>query len=275
MATQADNALIRMVEQIQRHGVEVQSRNSLTKRCMNLMVTFDRAPLVTIRRTAWKNALREMEWTMSGSSNIKDLHEKVHSWWKPWADESGEINNNYSKQFRRQVGHDGEAYIEFDQIAHMLQLLKTDPYSRRNVMTTWNSAEMASTKTPITNCHGSLIQAFVDPDNRVHLTMHQRSCDMLLGVPHDWIEYWALLQYLAHQSGRDVGTFTWIGGDCHIYEAHFELAQEMVQEFKSLDRKLNQVELVYAPSGSEFKADDFSINGSYEPLIKTRAKMIV
>lgn len=250
-------------------GSTIQSRNSETRRSRNLLATFNTTPLVSIRRTAWKNAIREMEWFLSGSSNIKDLHPKVHSWWKPWANENGDVFNNYSKQFRLQDGY-------MDQIGYMINTIKNDPSSRRNVITTWNTAEMVHPDTPITNCHGTVIQAFVDPDDSLHLTMYQRSCDMVVGVPHNWIQYWALLMYLAHKTNKSVGTFTWIGGDCHIYKNHYELAREIVNTgFRIPVRNLLDINLIYTPSSEDFLAEDFSLDSEYNPILKTSAKMVV
>jgi len=294
-----NDAFRQALKHILGNGKPVKTRNENTLRSRNLMYTFTSTPLVSIRRTAWKNALREFEWFMSGSSNINDLHEKVHPWWKPWADETGEIKNNYSKQFRKFVGlqqvvdyyddadteddlygdtqhitheSDPEDY-GFDQIEVFKHGIKEHPFSRRNLITTWNTSDMQAEGTPITNCHGTVIQAFVEPDdNSLHLTMYQRSCDMVLGVPHNYIQYWAFLMWLAHHGGRKVGTFTWIGGDCHIYPDHMDMAKRIVQGGGAASAA---PQLVYTPTSEDFKADDFSLDGEYQPLIKESLKMTV
>lgn len=249
-------------------GKEIQSRNAKTIRDVGLRCKFSTSPLVSVRRTAWKSALREMEWFLSGSNNINDLHESVQKWWKPWADKDGLIEHNYSKQFRQFHGQDGH----MDQIDFVIKTLKNKPFSRRNVITTWNSSDMISA--PITNCHGTVIQFFVDPDKSLHMLMYQRSCDMIVGVPHNWIQYWAFLQYLASVTDLHVGTFQWIGGDCHIYEEHVDLAREIVDKiFKGKDTYTP--ELVYNSTGDEFKSTDFSLDGKYEPLIRKSARMVV
>lgn len=251
-------------------GSDMQARNSMTKRNMNLTATFTKTPLITLRTTAWRNALREFEWFLSGSNNINDLHPKVRPWWIPWANTAALIPNNYSQQFRNFVGRKKSC----DQIQYMIDTLIKDPGSRRNVITTWNTADMIDEDTNITNCHGSVIQAFVNPDNTVHLTMYQRSADLLLGVPHNWIQYWAFLHYLAHRSGRDVGSFTWIGGDCHIYESHLEMAKKICNY--AADRAYYDIpNLVYTPTSDEFKAEDFSLDAKPQFLIKEKLEMIV
>lgn len=261
-----------MIEKIMCEGSFVDTRNSTTKRLRNLQTTYTQTPLVTVRCTAWKNALREMEWFLSGSSNINDLHEKVRHWWQPWADKKGIIQNNYSKQFREFQG----TGINVDQINYLKNAIQKHPYSRRSVITTWNTADMIAPFTPITNCHGTVIQAFVEPaDNSLHLTMYQRSSDMVLGLPHNLIQYWAFLMYLAHRGERSVGSFTWIGGDCHIYEDHFDLVDEMSEALKKAPKNEILPALEYNPTDNEFKADDFSLDIKYKPLLKKPAKMIV
>lgn len=255
-----------LLREIMEDGVEVDTRNSVCKRVMNQKITFNQTPVVSVRRTAWKSAIREMQWFLSGSSNIKDLHPGVHKWWAPWADENGEIHNNYSKQLRSFTDH------LFDQVAYLQNAIKNHPYGRRSVITTWNTQEMMDPRTPITNCHGTVIQAFVNPDNTLHLTMYQRSSDMVLGMPHNWIQYWAFMMYLAHHGGRKPGSFTWIGGDCHIYEVHYEAAKEIYEADVS---GISTPQLIYTPSSTDFKADDFTLSGDYKPLIKKSLPMVV
>lgn len=281
MSNQVNLKFSNMLSDILLQGTEVDTRNSITKRRMNQQVTFNHTPLVTVRRTAWKSALREMEWFLTGSNNIKDLHPSVHKWWAPWANESGYIHNNYSKQFRRFDGHGhrgGAKYCDdVDQIGYLLDAIKNHPFSRRSVITTWHTHDMLSPNTPITNCHGTVIQAFVEPDNSLHLTMYQRSSDMVVGLPHNFIQYWALIMWLAHRCGRTIGSFTWIGGDCHIYKDHYDLAQRMVDEArKDYDNGTAPVpNLIYNPTSEEFKADDFSLDSKYEPMLRESAKMVV
>ena len=266
---QVDNKFSIMLEEILTKGSLVLTRNSQTKRYKNLTASFSSTPLLSVRKTAWKNALREMEWFLSGSNNIKDLHPNVHSWWTPWADSKGIINNNYSIQLRSFMGHSGSA----DSLELLLEGIKHHPFSRRNVITTWNTADMFDKKTPITNCHGSLIQALVEPeDNSLHITMVQRSADMVLGVPHNWIQYWALLLFLASNTGTKPGSLFWHGVDCHIYQDHEQTANSIT----SLDKtNIKTPQLIYKPTSSQFKADDFYLEGGYNPIITQKLNMTV
>lgn len=269
-----DIIYIKLLNKILTTGEEIQSRNSVTKRSINLTCKFDSTPLINIRKTAWKQALREMEWFLSGSSNVNDLHKSVQHWWFPWADKIGRIYANYGAQLR---SFNGKNRV-FDQVEYMIETLKDHPNSRRNVITTWNTADMTSILTPITNCHGTVIQVFVDQVNQVHLTMYQRSADMALGVPHNFIQYWAFLMYLAHKSNRKVGSFTWFGGDCHIYKDHISTVEKMISTCKDLKWEISDIktpELIYSPTSSDFKADDFTLNIEYKPIINESLKMIV
>ena len=269
MIKSGNQAFAEALGDILTQGKKVSTRNSEVLRVRNLMYTFKSTPLVSTRRTAWKNALREWEWFMSGSNDINTLHKEVHHWWKPWTNIADQVPFNYSTQFRKFVGRNGL----FDQVQHLRKGIEADPYSRRNVITTWNPADMADPGCAITNCHGTVIQAFVEPeDNTLHLTMYQRSCDMVLGVPHNWVQYWAFLMWLAHYSGRKVGTFTWVGGDCHIYKDHIDMAKGIIK----ITAVANAApQLVYNPTSTDFLADDFELDRPYRPLIKKSLTMTV
>ena len=264
----ADNYFKNTTSRILEFGRPITTRNSNVLRLTNQMVTFWQTPLVTIRKTAWRNALREMEWFLSGSNDIEDLHESVRHWWRPWTNEEGIIEANYSVQFRSFGIHC------IDQIRYLLDGIKKHPQSRRNVITTWETSEMAHPDTPITNCHGTVIQVFVDR-GMLDMTMYQRSADFLIGVQHNWIQYWALLMWLARETSLNVGSLTWIGGDVHIYEDHFWAAHQ-IRNTTSLDTS-RQVPKMCIESGSgAFKASDFTLDGDVpEPVVTTRLNMIV
>jgi thymidylate synthase len=220
-----------------------------------------------------------MEWFLSGSNLVADLPESVQKWWTPWANEHGCVANNYSSQFRAFAGAPNGDHVAYcDQIEYLIESLKSHPNSRRAVITSWNTADMASSHTPITNCHGTVIQCFVDSRDNVDMFMYQRSADMVVGTPHNWIQYWALLQYLAHRAGRQPGKFTWMGGDCHIYEDHVDLVKRMLEVCNEDDDALGPTaspQLIYTPSSDEFLASDFSLDAPYAPAITESAKMVV
>jgi thymidylate synthase len=265
-----DNKYRRLINKVRFGGIAVKTRNSGCVRITGYTSKFDSTPLICLRRTAWKNCLREWEWFMSGSSYVNDLHESARPWWKPWGGYEGIVYNNYGKQFRSFRGHTQTV----DQIELLIDGIKEHPHSRRHVITTWNTADMNSTITPITNCHGTMIQCFVRPAENgeaLDLCTYQRSCDLIVGVPHNWFQYWAFLVWLAHRTGKLVGELKWIGGDVHIYDAHADLAARIAHG------KITQEppQLLYKPSSDEFKAEDFTLDREYTPTIDEKAQMIV
>ena len=268
-----DKQYIRLIKDVLENGEEIETRNSKVKRVDTVLLEFDSTPLVSIRRTAWKQALREWEWFSSGSSNVNDLDITVHHWWQPWADKDGIVKNNYSKQLRRYGEYRFEEYKDsgFDQLEAFVEGIKNHPYSRRNILTTWQAEEMYSKDTPITNCHNTITQAFVDSKGLLSITTYQRSVDLICGVPHNWIQMAAFHLWLAASTNRRIGKLKWIGGDIHIYEQHLELAKKMT----SIDWPIETPTLMYTPTAAEFKAEDFSLSSDYKPVLKDRAEMVV
>ncbi len=267
MSDMSDAHYLPLLRALLDRGSVVETRNSKCRRIFGHSCRFDRTPLVSARRTAWKNALREWEWFMSGSNDINDLHESARHWWRPWADRQGRLGQNYSVQFRRATADHG---VTADQIALLIHGVKNHPFSRRNVIATWHPAEMWLGMTEPTTCHNTATQAFVEPDRSLHLVTYQRSADVVCGLPHNWIQEWAFLLWLAHRTGTTVGSLTWVGGDVHQYEAHADLAGRLVQ----VDPRASP-ELVYAPTSEAFRADDFSLSGEYEPASIEKAEMVV
>ena len=259
-----------VVHQTMKWGKTVRTRNSVVRRTRDYVATFDSCPLISLRKTAWRKSLYEFEWFMSGSDNINDLHDSVKNWWSPWVSVNGTIHYNYGRELRHFCGD----MLQVDQINYLLNGVKNHPFSRRNCITTWNTADMTYSLTPITNCHGSWIQVLVE-DEKVYLSMVQRSVDVICGLPHNWFQYWGFLMWLCHHSGFGVGSFTWHGVDVHIYESHFPLAEKILaatlpENYKTPTLKYNPPEGV-----TDFKADHFSLEGEYSPVLLDRAEMIV
>lgn len=252
-------------------GERVETRNSVCFREVCVSYRFTRAPLVSLRKTAWRSCIREMQWFLSGSTRVADLHESVRPWWEPWADQYGCVRHNYAAQLRRAFGFNCRP---FDQIANLIDGIRNHPHSRRNLVTTWNAADMAAPDCPITNCWGTVIQAFVRANGALDLVTYQRSADVVCGVPHNWLQMWAVLMWLAARTGRGVGSLTWVGADCHIYEAHHDLAKRIIGAANE-DRAAPVPGLVYKPTSDEFTSGDFFLSGPYTPLITERAEMVV
>lgn len=251
-------------------GESVTTRNDKVKRLFAYQMQLKTTPLISLRKTAWRSALREWQWFMSGSNRIEDLHPSVRKWWEPWVDADGKVPLNYSRQFRAFNG----TYSQVDQVLLMLEGIKNHPFSRRNVLTTWNTADMVEKSCLITNCHHTITQAFVSANNTLHLVTYQRSVDVICGLPHNLIQSWAFLLWLSHHGSRIPGSLTWIGGDVHLYEIHCDLAQRMINTNPRSDIAFPP-ELIYKPTNEEFLADDFSLDGEYKPLIEESAEMVV
>ena len=273
--TTANEAYINTTKQVMESGISVTTRNSEVLRATNIMHTFEGTPLVTVRKTAWKLALREFEFFLSGGDNINYLHKSVRHWWEPWTDENGNMPNSYGPQFRAASMVDEHGDVKFfDQLEYLVNGIKNHPYSRRNVISAWNTGEMACPSTLITSCHSSIIQAFVNNNDEIDLTMYQRSGDFLLGVQHNWIQYYAFILWLARETGRKPGKLTWIGGDVHIYKDHWNVAHEILG-IQSGYTDAPQLVLRDQTPGP-FKADEFELTSPVpEPIIKTKIPMIV
>jgi thymidylate synthase len=261
-----------MISQVLYFGDQVQARNSAVYRVGGARRVFQSTPLVSVRKTAWKNALREMEWFLSGSSHIDSLHPSVQPWWQPWVDDGGFLANGYGHQFRAYRGQDEDTYV--DQVQELINGIIKQPFSRRHVITTWNTADMLAPETTIALCHGTVIQCMVNSNGGLEMITYQRSADLICGLPHNWIQYWAFLMWLAHRTGTKVSHMAWMGGDIHLYVPHLDLANKIIGAVDSVvDGEVP--ELVYTPTGEEFRADDFTLSGDYKPLITEKAEMIV
>lgn len=264
-----NGAMAGLILAARKTGERISTRNSLCSRITAATERFDSVPLVTLRKTAWKTALREWEWFMSGSNDVNALHPSVLPWWQPWADETGAVRHNYSCQFRRQGPE------QFDQVAAFIDGITRHPFSRRNVITTWYSPDMYSPDCPITNCHGTVIQAFVNEKWELEIVTYQRSCDLICGVPHNWVQYWAFLLWVAHRTRTSPARLTWIGGDIHLYDAHTKLADRMTVSRSSFAAPDYPGRMIYTPTSDDFKADDFTLSKPPNFYLHDRAEMIV
>ena len=172
-------------------------------------------PLVTTKRVHLKSVVNELLWFLRGDSNVAWLHEHGVSIWDEWADADGELGPVYGVQWRSWPTPDGR---HIDQISQALEMLRSDPDSRRNIVSAWNVAELGEMALP--PCH--LLFQFYVADGRLSCQLYQRSADLFLGVPFNIASYSLLTHMMAQQSGLEVGEFIWTGGDCHIYSNHVE-----------------------------------------------------
>jgi thymidylate synthase len=162
----------------------------------------------------------ELLWFLRGDSNVKWLQDNGCTIWDEWAREDGDLGPVYGVQWRNWPTPDGG---HIDQIAQVVQQLKTNPDSRRIIVSAWNVADLD--KMALMPCH-AFFQFYVadGPGGRGKLScqLYQRSADIFLGVPFNIASYALLTHMLAQQCDLDVGDFIWTGGDCHIYSNHHE-----------------------------------------------------
>jgi thymidylate synthase len=171
-------------------------------------------PLVTTKKVHLKSVILELLWFLRGERNVRWLQERGCSIWDEWAREDGDLGPVYGVQWRSWPSERGP----IDQIAAVVEQLKTNPDSRRILVSAWNVAELP--QMALMPCH-ALFQFYV-ADGRLSCQLYQRSADLFLGVPFNIASYALLTQMLAQQCDLGLGDFVWTGGDCHIYDNHVE-----------------------------------------------------
>jgi thymidylate synthase len=171
-------------------------------------------PLVTTKKVHLKSVILELLWFLRGERNVRWLQERGCTIWDEWAREDGDLGPVYGVQWRSWPSERGP----IDQIAAVVEQLKTNPDSRRIVVSAWNVAELP--QMALMPCH-ALFQFYV-ADGRLSCQLYQRSADLFLGVPFNIASYALLTQMLAQQCDLGLGDFVWTGGDCHIYDNHVE-----------------------------------------------------
>lgn len=175
-------------------------------------------PLVTTKKVHLRSIIHELLWFLKGETTLEYLHEHKVSIWDEWADEKGELGPIYGKQWRAWEGPDGSV----DQIARLIENLKTNPQSRRHLVIAFNPANLPEVAPPA--CH-TLFQFYVSGD-KLSLQLYQRSADLMLGVPFNIASYALFLMMVAQVTGYQAHEFIHTFGDVHIYSNHVEGAKE-------------------------------------------------
>ena len=181
----------------------------------------DGFPAVTTKKLHFRSIICELLWFLHGDTNIRYLHEHGVSIWDEWADENGNLGPVYGYQWRSWPAPDGR---HVDQIGKLLEQLRSNPDSRRLIVSAWNVADLD--KMALQPCH-AFFQFYV-ADGRLSCQLYQRSADVFLGVPFNICSYALLTHMVAQQTGLQPGEFIWTGGDCHLYLNHLEQAQEQL-----------------------------------------------
>ena len=175
----------------------------------------DGFPMVTTKKLHLKSIIHELLWFIKGDTNVKYLQENGVRIWDEWARADGSLGPVYGKQWRQWENKEGEV---FDQLMDVIHQIKTNPDSRRMIVSAWNVGELK--EMALMPCH-ALFQFYV-ADGKLSCQLYQRSADWALGVPFNWVSYSILTHIFAHLCNLEVGEFIWTGGDVHIYENQIE-----------------------------------------------------
>lgn len=220
-------------------------------------------PLLTTKRVFFKGIAYELLWFLKGSGNVRWLQEHNVHIWDEWADENGDLGPVYGVQWRSwPAPTPSDPNRTIDQISNVLELIRTQPDSRRMVVTAWNPAEVEQMALP--PCH-ALFQFYV-ANGKLSCQLYQRSCDMFLGVPFNIASYSLLTIMMAQQAGLEPGEFVWTGGDCHIYDNHVDQVLEQLsrEPYPYPTMKLHKADSLFEYDYGDFEIVDYR----YHPTIK-------
>lgn len=269
-----------------------------TKSVFGAMTRFDLssgdAPILTTKRVYWKTSIKEMLWFLTGGTNIRPLLRENVRIWTDWPlatyrrqtgqdisqeefeqriveDEQfaarwGDLGPVYGKQWRRWLGNDGR---EHDQIATLIDTLRTNPSSRRMLFHAWNVGELDGMALP--PCH-MVYQFHVTSDGRLNCLLYQRSADLLLGVAFNWVGATALVLMIAQQAGLRPGELVWCAGDVHLYLNHLEQAREQLSRAPKPMPKMRLIR--HAASIDDYRIEDFVVE-DYAPHAVIKAEVAV
>lgn len=225
-------------------------------------------PLITTKKLHLKSIIYELLWFLKGETNVEYLQKHGVRIWDEWADENGNLGPVYGKQWRSWNGADGKT---IDQVSELIEQLKTNPDSRRLIISAWNVADLPEMN--LMPCH-CLFQFYTAPSissgrerRKLSCQLYQRSADVFLGVPFNIASYALLTMMIAQVCDMDLGEFVHTFGDVHLYNNHFEQAQLQLtrKPFALPQMKLNpEVKNIF-----DFKFEDFELqNYESHPSIK-------
>ena len=258
-----------LMQHVLNHGVDKGDRTGTgTRSIFGYQMRFNLAdgfPVLTTKKLHLRSIIYELLWFLRGDTNIQYLHEHNVSIWDEWADENGDLGPVYGYQWRSWPAPDGR---HIDQISGLLEQIKTNPDSRRLIVSAWNPAladEMA-----LPPCH-ALFQFYV-VNGKLSCQLYQRSADIFLGVPFNIASYALLTMMIAQVCNLQVGEFIHTFGDAHLYSNHFEQAKlQLSRTPKKLPvMKINpKVTDLFA-----FEFEDFELTG-YDPDPHIKAPVAV
>ena len=239
-------------------GVDRDDRTGTgTRAVFGHQMRFDLAtgfPLLTTKKLHIRSIIHELLWFVSGETNIRYLQDNGVSIWDEWADDNGDLGPVYGKQWRHWQTPGGRG---IDQLAELISMIKTNPESRRLMLTAWNPADVPHMALPPCHC---LFQFHV-AKGRLSCQLYQRSADIFLGVPFNIASYALLTHMIARICGLKPGEFVHVLGDAHLYSNHFDQAREQLSRTPGA---LPQLVIHRTPDSIDgFHFDDFEITGYY------------
>ena len=219
-------------------------------------------PLLTTKKLHFKSIAYELLWFLSGDTNIKFLKENGVNIWNEWADENGELGPVYGKQWRRWDATEptfvAPEIHEIDQISKVIEDIKSNPHSRRHIVSAWNVADLD--KMALAPCH-CFFQFHVSAcGEQLSLQVYQRSADVFLGVPFNIASYALLLHLVALETNLRPNILIWTGGDCHLYVNHeIQARLQLTRDPRQLPRlRINQRESIFDYLYEDFTLEDYN-----------------
>jgi thymidylate synthase len=266
---------LQLLQHIIDTGVDKSDRTGTgTRSVFGYQMRFDLSegfPLVTTKKTHLKSIIYELLWFLKGDTNIAYLKENNVRIWDEWADENGDLGPVYGKQWR---SWEGAGDTEVDQVTELIQQLKTNPDSRRLIISAWNVADLPNMK--LMPCH-CLFQFYTTPGasgqkRKLSCQLYQRSADVFLGVPFNIASYALLTMMIAQVCDMEPGEFVHTFGDVHLYNNHFEQARLQLSRtpFPLPQMKINpRVDNIY-----DFRFEDFELV-NYQAHLPIKAAVAV
>jgi thymidylate synthase len=261
--TQHDTQYEDLLRHVMAHGTAKSDRTGTgTRSVFGHQLRYDLAagfPLVTTKRVHFRSVALELLWFLRGDGNVRWLQERGVTIWDEWADDHGDLGPVYGVQWRAWPTPDGR---HVDQISDVLATLRSDPDSRRMLVSAWNVGELG--KMALAPCH-ALFQFYV-AGGRLSCQLYQRSADLFLGVPFNIASYALLVHLVAQQVDLEPGDLVWTGGDCHVYDNHVDQVSEQLSRDPY---PFPRLELRRAASLFDYELDDIAlVDYRHHPAIK-------